>query len=498
MMVDSSQRDRGGAPQEVADMPPVIEELTSPPPPMDAARRLAGLPRLLFLDSARVSPPLGQYSFLTADPFWFLSGRNGQFTSHSGEGGQSVPQVFDALNGLLGRFPARAVPGLPPFQGGLAGLFSYDLGHQVENIPWPAHDEFAVPEIAVGAYDWVLAYDLAAGRAWMISHGFPETLRDRRERRAQERAGHVRQILSAGYRSLPVPQAPRRPGIRPSDLATQYPVPGAPNLTSNFTRTQYLRAVERVLEYIRAGDVFQVNLSQRLLHPEAGPPLALYERLRASSQALFGGYLEDPSWVLLSSSPERFLRVDRGHVETCPIKGTRPRGLGPAEDEAQRLDLRNNPKDRAENVMIVDLLRNDLSRVCRPGTVRVPELFRVDTLPYVHHLVSVVTGELESGRTPVDLLRAAFPGGSVTGAPKVRAMEIIAEIEPTARGPYCGCLGYIGFDGSMDTNILIRTMTSAGGWLQFPVGGGIVADSDPEREYEETLHKARALLGILS
>jgi para-aminobenzoate synthetase component 1 len=238
-----------------------------------------------------------------------------------------------------------------------------------------------------------------------------------------------------------------------------------------------------------------------LLYPLAGAsglcPRQLYCRLRERNPAPFAGYFDLGEFVIASASPERFLRVDRGEVETRPIKGTRPRGITPEEDQASAAELLASAKDRAENVMIVDLLRNDLGRVCRYGSVRVAAVCRLETYQYVHHLVSEVRGRLRDGLGPVDLLRAAFPGGSVTGAPKVRAMEIIAELEPTARGPYCGCLGYIGFDGSMDTNILIRTFTAGRGWVQFPVGGGIVADSVPEREYEETWHKAEGLLRAL-
>ena len=227
------------------------------------------------------------------------------------------------------------------------------------------------------------------------------------------------------------------------------------------------------------------------------PPLELYRCLRERNPAPFAGYLDLGDFVIASASPERFLRVEQGEVDTHPIKGTRPRGATPAEDLAHIDELRHSAKDRAENVMIVDLLRNDLGRVCQYGSVRVPAVCRVESYTYVHHLVSEVRGRLRPGLTPIDLLRAAFPGGSVTGAPKIRAMEIIAELEPAARGPYCGCLGYIGFDGTMDTNILIRTFTVGRGWAQFPVGGGIVADSVPEREYEETWHKAEGLIQAL-
>jgi para-aminobenzoate synthetase component 1 len=268
-------------------------------------------------------------------------------------------------------------------------------------------------------------------------------------------------------------------------------------LTSNFPRQGYLRAVERVIDYIRAGDVFQVNLSQRLLCPAVDDAAALYLRLRRRNPAPFAGYLDLGGFQVVSASPERFLTVRGDEVETRPIKGTRRRTFPPEDDRAAGDELRRSEKDRAENVMIVDLLRNDLSRVCRPESVYVSQLCAVEAYSYVVHLVSAVRGRLRPGSGPLELIGAAFPGGSITGAPKVRAMEIIAELEPTARGAYCGALGYIGFDGSMDLNILIRTITAGRGWWQLPVGGGIVAQSDPQREYEETWHKAEGLLRAL-
>jgi para-aminobenzoate synthetase component 1 len=274
-------------------------------------------------------------------------------------------------------------------------------------------------------------------------------------------------------------------------------VPELGSVYSNFTPPDYRAAVQRAIDYIHAGDCFQVNLSQRLLHRATVPPLELYGRLRERNAAPFAGYFDLGDFVIASASPERFLRVEDGEVETRPIKGTRPRGSTAEEDRRHAEELLSSSKDRAENVMIIDLLRNDLGRVCEYGSVRVPAVCRLESYRYVHHLVSEVRGRLRRGLGPVDLLRAAFPGGSVTGAPKVRAMEIIAELEPTARGPYCGSLGYIGFDGSMDTNLLIRTFTIGKGWMQFPVGGGIVADSDPASEYAETLHKAEGLLRAL-
>jgi para-aminobenzoate synthetase component 1 len=289
------------------------------------------------------------------------------------------------------------------------------------------------------------------------------------------------------------------PAPPPAIEALTVDIGGAPGLRSNFRRAAYLEAVERAIEYVHAGDVFQVNLSQQLFVRARLGAVELHRRLRERNPTTFAAYFEPPGGGLIvaSASPERFLAVRDGVVETRPIKGTRARRASPEADRFVRDELRESAKDRAENVMIVDLLRNDLSRVCRPGTVEVPSLCEVESYPSIHHLVSAVRGRLRDGLGPVDLLRAAFPGGSVTGAPKIRAMEIIAELEPDARGPYCGSLVAIGFDGSMDSSILIRTVTLAGGWMVFPVGGGVVADSEPEREYEETLEKAGGILAAL-
>jgi para-aminobenzoate synthetase component 1 len=288
------------------------------------------------------------------------------------------------------------------------------------------------------------------------------------------------------------------PHVAASDLAPQFSVPGPAGLTSSFSEAQYLAAVARAIEYIRAGDVFQVNLAQRLLYPAADDAISLYLRLRQRNPATFAGYFDLGDFQIASASPERFLQVRGREVEARPIKGTRRRSRWPEADLFAGSELRESEKDRAENVMIVDLLRNDLSRCCDPESVQVTQLCGLEIYEYVQHLVSVVRGRLRPGATPLDLVRGAFPGGSVTGAPKVRAMEIIAELEPTARGAYCGSLAYLGFDGTLDASILIRTITAGRGWWQFPVGGGIVAQSDPRREYEETWHKAEGMLRALT
>jgi para-aminobenzoate synthetase component 1 len=263
---------------------------------------------------------------------------------------------------------------------------------------------------------------------------------------------------------------------------------------SNFEPGGYRSVVQDVIDYIHAGDVFQVNIAQRLLHPAISEPIDLYSALRAVNPAPFGAFYDLGTQQICSTSPERFLRVRDRTVETRPIKGTRPRFDRPEAQLFSGAELRGSDKDLAENVMIVDLMRNDLSRTCADDSVSVSQLCAVETYQFVQHLVSVVQGRLRDDASLIDLISTSFPGGSITGAPKVRAMEIISELEPTARGAYCGCLGYLGFDGSLDLNILIRTVTVSDGWWQFPVGGGIVAQSVPYREYEETWHKAAGIL----
>jgi para-aminobenzoate synthetase component 1 len=405
----------------------------------------------------------------------------------------------DALavaRGWLSRMRTAPAPGLPPFQGGVAGYIGYDYGAVLERIPPTRYDDLALSDVVLGLYDWVIAWDHQTGGAWLVSVGDPA----RGERHAEERRRMVLERVRAGE---PPAAASRGDECEPwnrGPAAPAYPSDAAPEigLRSTFTHRGYLDAVARVREYIVAGDIFQANLSQRFQAPLGAAPFELYRRLRRRNPAPFAAYLDVGEVKILSASPERFLRLEPdGRVETRPIKGTRPRGLGPMHDAALGRALAESEKDRAENVMIVDLLRNDLSRVCRPGSVRVPELFALEQHPTVHHLVSTVLGDLEPGADAVDLIRAAFPGGSITGAPKVRAMEIIAELEPTRRGVYCGSIGYLSASGGMDTSIVIRTFVVRGGEAYFQAGGGIVADSDPELEYRETLDKAAGLIGTL-
>jgi para-aminobenzoate synthetase component 1 len=509
-----------------------VEELPWPDDVNQWFRRVARLPGALFLDSARFHRRLGRYSYLAADPFETIRSRAGQarveasdkktsdkktpapFFRGSGKGvgclfreacdgpqRQDALDPFAALAERLARYAIEPVRGLPPFQGGAAGLFAYDLCHHLERLPRAKHDEFQTPDMVVGLYDCVVALDLAERRAWAISTGLPGPVPGRRHDRAAERMAWLRAVLltDSDTRCDAIERLHATSDARDRCVpADRFPLHGHAGIASNFTPHGYVRAIQRAIDYIHAGDVYQVNLAHRLLAVLGESPVELYLRLRRCNPATFGGYFDAGDCVIASASPERFLRVDQGCVETRPIKGTRPRWSGPEADMYSAGELRESGKDRAENVMIVDLLRNDLGRVCEYGSIHVADPLQLESFEFVHHLVSEVRGRLRPGLGPVDLLRAAFPGGSVTGAPKIRAMQIIAELEPTARGPYCGSLGFIGFDGSMDTNILIRTFTCARGWVQFPVGGGIVAESSPDREYEETLHKAEGMIRALS
>jgi para-aminobenzoate synthetase component 1 len=486
---------------------PLVESLGEVGEPAEAAAAFLDLPYLLLLESAARSPSpgdphqLGRYSFLCADPAIVIRSKGaGTEIGKVGAWERRPGDALGAARALLGEWRHEPVAGLPPFQGGAAGYIGYDYGAVLERLPAPRYDDLGIPDVILGLYDWVVAWNHAAGAAWLISTGLPGRGAER-EGRARERLEWVKHRLAAGSARRPPGPSPFQ---APGPEAPTYPVPhiegaDAIGLRSTFTHRGYLDAVARVREYIVAGDIFQANLSQRFQAPLREPPFEIYRRLRRRNQAAFAAYLGFDRLQVVSASPERFLRLDQNlrQVETRPIKGTRPRGLGPMHDAALGRALAESAKDRAENVMIVDLLRNDLSRVCRPGSVRVPELFALEQLPTVHHLVSTVLGELDPAADAVDLLRAAFPGGSITGAPKVRAMEIIAELEPTRRGVYCGSIGYLSATGAMDTSIVIRTILALRGQVYFQAGGGIVADSDPELEYRETVDKARALIEAL-
>jgi para-aminobenzoate synthetase component I len=452
---------------------PLAESVATAPDPLDAYARVSHLPYPILLDSAERGPR-GRYSFVAADPVAVVR-RNGDATA------------LDAAVALAGGITAAPIAGLPPFQGGIAGYIGYEWGATLERLPPLAPDDLGLPEVLLSVYDWVLAWDHQQGTAWIISRGLGG-------RDPARRIAEVRDLLAAPPRGRATPAADIRGTLQTFPVVALEPL----RVRSPFERPAYEAAVERVRQYILAGDVFQVNISQRFEVPVTGTPLELYRRLRSRHPAGFAALMETDEFAVLSASPERFFRVDGATVEARPIKGTRPRGAPKAEDRALATELELSAKDRAENVMIVDLMRNDLYRVSVPGSVRVPELCVLESHPTVHHLVSTIESELSAEDDAVTLLRAAFPGGSITGAPKVRAMEIIAELEPTRRGVYCGSIGYLSVTGAADFSIAIRTAVVRGGTAYVGAGGGVTADSDPAAEYDETVAKARGVLAALA
>jgi para-aminobenzoate synthetase component 1 len=495
-------------------------ETVRPLPPLGAlARVVASSPGGCLLASGGKVGPRSRFTFAAVDPFLVVSGDGG---AARGPGGLEIPGavrlawrgVWETQSGslptgtldtadpipilkrLLAEFPVRPSPSHPPFTGGFAGWFGYDLGRAFERLPRRAPDPLGLPAFSVGFYDLVLAIDHLTKKATILSTGYPERDTARREQRARERIAWLAgEVASASAESDAGPGADA--GDEP--VAEAGPVRAAPpsiSPESNFTRDGYLEAVRRVKNFIRRGDIYQANVTQRLRWPAPRDAAAWFVDLLARHPVGFAAYLRGDGYEVVSLSPERFLRVSGEHVETCPIKGTRPRAADPAEDERNARDLLASPKERAELVMIVDLLRNDIGRVAVSGSVAVPEIYRLESYATVHHLVARVTARLAPGLDPLDSLRAAFPGGSISGAPKIRAMEIIDEVEPHARGLFMGSIGYVGANGEMDTSIAIRTVVVRDGVAHLQVGGGIVHDSRPESEYEESLHKAAAFLGL--
>jgi len=405
-------------------------------------RAVCSEPYGVWLDSALVDGRLGRHSFWAADPAAVLRAERGRIEVERRHGPRErfEGDPFEVLRELIAE--RRGLR-----RGAAIGYLGYGLKRHIERLPDTVADDLLLPECHLAFYDQVHAFD-------------------------------------------PRPLAPAPPRWAPARFE---------GLASTFTRPAYEAAVRAALDYVRAGDIYQVNLSQRFQAPCPADPFDAYLSLRAQSPAPFGAYLSYPGYAVLSSSPERFLlyRPSDRLIETRPIKGTRPRGPDSRSDRALAEELRASEKDRAENIMIVDLERNDLGRVAQIGSVKATGLFEVESYATVHHLTSTVQARLCDGRDEIDLLRATFPGGSITGAPKIRAMEIIDELEPVARGVYTGAIGYLGYDGALDLNIAIRTMVNKDGAAFFSVGGGIVADSDPALEYEETLHKGAAMARVL-
>ena len=449
-------------PKGQTNHPPLAREIIYAEP-FAMTRRLKGAKALTLLESVQRHEHLGRYSFLATDPRLTLRVVDG--VAHL-DGIASTEAPLALLQRLLDENRTSHLANLPPFQGGWAGFISYDYGRHLEpKAKLPAFNPIA-PDMEFHFFDTVIGIDHLQERAWIFARD--EQQADALEQRLRRKQKPHEQQAVTGF-------------------------------ASNFTRPDYERAINRTVEYILAGDIFQANITQTFAapEPEGFDCYALYETLRRKNPATFAGLMDYDSIKLVSSSPERLVRFDGKTAEARPIKGTRKRDADPARDAALIMELQASRKDRAENVMIVDLLRNDLSRVCLPGTVKVPVLCGLESYANVHHLVSVVQGDLQPGRNMADLLAAIFPGGSITGAPKIRAMEVIAELEQAPRGVYCGAMGYLGSNGHCDFNIAIRTVQVADGMVRVQGGGGITAKSQASAEYEESLTKIARIMDAL-
>lgn len=439
--------------------------------PVDLLRALPEGSRFL-LESTRVSSE-GRYSFLGARPFLSFTAREGQCRVQ-GEPHPGPP--LEVLRALLQRWRGVRLPGMPLFCGGAVGFFGYEASHSFETLPRHPRDDLRLPDIAFHFVDTFLAVDHLTHTLLVVATGADF---DDCARRADLLEEWVRRAVPTPPLAPPALEAP----------------PFTPR--SNFTLEEYLHAVARVQEYIRAGDTYQVNLSQRLEVQYPGSPLALYETLGATSPVHFASYLEFEGFHVVSASPERLVRVEDGRATTRPIAGTRRKGT--AEENARfAQELRTSEKERAEHSMLVDLERNDLGRVCTYGSVEVTRLMEIIEYAHVLHIESEVVGTLAPGVGLLDVVGAVFPGGTITGVPKIRTMQIITELEPHARGLYTGSIGYLSFAGGMDLNIVIRTLVLQGDRAYVQVGGGVVHDSEPRQEFKETLHKARSQLIALS
>lgn len=429
---------------------------------------IAGKPWSIFLDSGFPYIDQGRYDIIATEPVVTLVTTGDSTTiTQKNSVHYSKEDPFFLVKQYLG-VGVQTVKDLP-FNGGAMGYFSYDLARRLEKLPVTARDEENIAEMAVGVYPWAVVIDHQQKKSWLVGNDVAES---------------DWQALIVQFSTLPIE-------VEESPFAV------LEKPQSNMAKADYQQAFEKIKHYLKEGDTYQVNLAQRFCSPCSGDLWTAYKVLREINPAPFSAFLNLPDVQILSSSPERFLKLNAGRVETKPIKGTRPRFDDPTEDKKQIIALQKSKKDRAENVMIVDLLRNDLSKNCKEGSVEVPVLFDVESFSTVHHLVSTVTGLLDEGQHALDLLRNCFPGGSITGAPKIRSMEIIEELEPNRRGIYCGAIGYIGFDGNMDTNIVIRTFIHSENKIRFWAGGGIVYDSVMEDEYQESYDKASALLEVL-
>ncbi len=434
-------------------------------------RSVADLPWPVWLDSAAPGGG-GRYDVIAADPYCRITTR-GEHTTIERRGASPRVSSSPPLELLRAELGARIErPAGVPFAGGAIGYLSYDLGRRFERVPAIAATDVDMPELALGLYDWAIVVDHRERRAQLVGAG--------RDAQTREMWDTLKARVANNHIVEPGP-----------------PFRVLSSVQSSYDRASYAAAFDRIQDHIRRGDCYQVNLTQRFSARCDGDAWHAYLRLRSINPAPFSAYLDLPYGKVLSSSPEQFVTVSGTRVQTKPIKGTRPRAADPQVDRANIDALRASAKDRAENVMIVDLLRNDLGRSCAPGSIAATKLFDVESFASVHHLVSTVEGTLAPGKDALDVVAGAFPGGSITGAPKVSAMRIIEEVEPYRRGVYCGCIGYVGFDGDMQLNIAIRTLVQHGEHVYTWAGGGVVADSNVDAEYQESFDKAAALLEVL-
>ena len=452
-------------------MKPFVKELEHHDP-LAVFASLEHLPYSLLLDSADRKHKNARYSFVLSHPIETIEFKDGKATLTNWDGTTTESgDPFEILKSRLShwRENAEKIPGLPPFQGGAAGLFGYDLGRAIEKLPAKAKTTSEIPDMAIGIYDSVIAFDHKKQKCWIITHADSLEIAGNKQDYLLDLIEDT-ELTKAGHIEL--------------------------DWKANFTRRDYEQAIERTIQYIKEGDIFQANIAQRFdaKRPDDLIPFEHYLQLREINAAPFAAYMNIGESQISSASPERFLSVNDRRAKTQPIKGTSPVIDDEALNNKEKEKLLGSTKDKAENVMIVDLLRNDLSKCCKKDSVQVSRLCELQSFTSVHHLVSTITAELKDDQTPTDLLKACFPGGSITGAPKIRAQEIIDELEPTKRGPYCGSIGYIGFDGTMDTNILIRTLVYEKDNISLQSGGGITINSNPADEYQETLDKAKAIL----
>lgn len=436
----------------------------------------------MLLDSARPHPVTGRYTFLSCDPALVLRahgrqvmlGPPGQLTVR-----EASPLVL--LRKLLAAPPTISIEGMPPCVGGAVGLFGYDLARTFERLPARASDDLHLPDLLVGIYETMVAIDHATDDAWVITRALPSLEPVRAYDAAVERLEAWTDRLIADGPPVEVAIA----GAEPHEICAEV------------SQTEFVGWVRQAKRWIAAGDIYQANLSQRLQAPLTTSPWAMYRRLRAVNPSPFAAYVDAGDLQVVSASPERLVKVSGDVVETRPIAGTRPRTGEAARDRKQLAELLADPKERAEHLMLVDLERNDLGRVCAYGSVEVSEFMATEAYSHVFHIVSNIRGRLRPGLDWLDVAAAVFPGGTITGCPKIRSLEIIDALEPVRRQFYTGSIGYISFTGAMDWNLVIRSALVTGGRVYVQAGAGIVADSDPVREYEETLHKAEALLVTL-